>query len=82
MSTNTIAEQLSQLLLVPENGMKSQLGQVLHRLDLIDVWGGIPSGAKILELGCGQGDCTIALAHEVGENGSVTAVDPAPPDYG
>ncbi|KAF8182960.1 S-adenosyl-L-methionine-dependent methyltransferase [Pholiota molesta] len=45
------------------------------------MWRDFP-GMKVLELGCGQGDCTIALASTVGENGSVDAVDPAPPDYG
>lgn len=33
-------------------------------------------------LGCGQGDMTAAIAALVGEQGHVTAVDPAPLDYG
>jgi len=39
-------------------------------------------GEKVLELGCGQGDTTISLAAVVGEQGHVTALDPAPLDYG
>jgi len=35
-----------------------------------------------MEIGCGQGDCTAVLATVVGETGHVTALDPAPPDYG
>ena len=55
--------------------------QIQHRLDLITRWV-IQPGEKVLEIGCGQGDCTITLAGVVGENGHVTAVDPAPLDYG
>ena len=76
------ADDLASLLLVPENGSNSQVAQIAHRQELIVKWGGIPPGAKVLELGCGQGDCTIVIADLVGENGSVDAVDPAPPDYG
>jgi hypothetical protein len=76
------AEDLAKLLLVTENGMNSQVAQIAHRQNIIAACGGISPGMKVLELGCGQGDCTIALASTVGENGSVDAVDPAPPDYG
>ncbi|KAH8096773.1 S-adenosyl-L-methionine-dependent methyltransferase [Cristinia sonorae] len=55
--------------------------QIQHRIDLIKSWD-IQPGEKILELGCGQGDCTIALAAAVGEEGHVTAVDPGSLDYG
>lgn len=55
--------------------------QLDHRFDLVDAFG-IQPGDKVLELGCGQGDCTVALAVAVGANGHITAVDPAPADYG
>ncbi|KAJ5771897.1 hypothetical protein N7520_002426 [Penicillium odoratum] len=55
--------------------------QIQARVDLFKTWG-IPSGSKILEIGCGQGDCTLAMAYLVGEKGHVTGVDPAPLDYG
>ncbi|TEA13235.1 Methyltransferase ustM [Colletotrichum sidae] len=58
-----------------------QLTQTLHRLALLEHWD-IAPGSKILELGCGQGDCTTVLASAVGENGTVVAVDPASLDYG
>lgn len=58
-----------------------QHSQTLHRLVLLQYWD-IAPGSKVLELGCGQGDCTTVLAYTVGERGSVVAVDPAELDYG
>ena len=58
-----------------------QESQTRHRLVLLQHWN-IPSGTKVLELGCGQGDCTTVLASAVGEQGGVVAVDPADLDYG
>ena len=58
-----------------------QHSQTLHRLALLQHWD-IPTGSKVLELGCGQGDCTTVLACAVGEQGMVVAVDPADLDYG
>ncbi|KAL3462313.1 putative SAM-dependent methyltransferase [Aspergillus heterothallicus] len=58
-----------------------QHAQTLHRLKLLQHWN-IPNGSKVLELGCGQGDCTAVLASAVGEQGRVVAVDPAESDYG
>jgi predicted methyltransferase len=58
-----------------------QLHQTQHRLDIISDLNIFP-GAKVLEIGCGQGDCTPVLAELVGETGLVTAVDPAPLAYG
>lgn len=58
-----------------------QHSQTIHRLELLQRWN-IPTGSKVLELGCGQGDCTTVLASAVGEQGKVVAVDPAELDYG
>lgn len=55
--------------------------QSLHRLKLIDFWG-IKEGNKVLEIGCGQGDTTIALAYAVGEKGFVHGLDSADESYG
>jgi len=55
--------------------------QLQHRLDLVEAFG-IQKGMRVLEIGCGQGDTTAALADAVGENGYVVAIDIASPDYG
>ncbi|TGO14481.1 hypothetical protein BTUL_0052g00190 [Botrytis tulipae] len=57
------------------------LAQIRHRVELVNFWS-IPSGSKVLEIGCGQGDTTLVLAAQVGENGHVDAVDPGDPNYG
>lgn len=55
--------------------------QTEHRLKLVQAWG-IKEGSRVLEIGCGQGDTTAALAYVVGEAGFVHGVDIAAPDYG
>jgi predicted methyltransferase len=55
--------------------------QLEHRIELIKQWD-IKPGAQILELGGGQGDCTVVLADAVGQSGHVTAVDPGALEYG
>lgn len=57
------------------------LSQTYHRIKLVEAWG-IGPGERVLEIGCGQGDCTAVLASAVGDAGHVTAVDPGRPDYG
>jgi predicted methyltransferase len=57
------------------------VGQMTERVQLVRSWG-IQPGESVLEVGCGQGDTTIALAVAVGAEGRVVAVDPANPDYG
>lgn len=52
-----------------------------HRLKLIDFWG-IKEGDRVLEIGCGQGDTTVALGYVVGENGFVHGLDCADENYG
>jgi precorrin-6B methylase 2 len=54
--------------------------QLAHRVDVLSQ-SNIQDGDRILELGCGQGDCTSALAL-LYPNSHITAVDPAPSGYG
>jgi len=53
-----------------------------HRLSLVSLFD-IQPDSRVLEIGCGQGDCTVVLADAVGDGGGhVDAVDPGAPDYG
>lgn len=78
---NLSAIDLAVLSLQPPGVSTVQLRQTEHRISLVSKWN-IPEGATILEIGCGQGDCTVVLAEAVGPNGHVTAIDPAPLTYG
>ncbi|WP_246943542.1 SAM-dependent methyltransferase [Bacillus pinisoli] len=55
--------------------------QLQHRLALVQSFG-IQKGMRVLEIGCGQGDTSVAIADAVGETGQVVAIDMASPDYG
>ncbi|MER5731846.1 methyltransferase domain-containing protein [Streptomyces sp. NPDC002138] len=55
--------------------------QTRYRSELVRHWG-IAPGARVLEVGCGQGDMTAVLADAVGPHGHVLAVDVADPSYG
>lgn len=65
----------------PAIASQCQRLQNSHRANLINIWS-ISPDSKILEIGCGQGDCTEILARVVGPSGHVDAIDPAPLDYG
>jgi ubiquinone/menaquinone biosynthesis C-methylase UbiE len=80
MSTE-VAATIARVSLHDSAHFSIQLSQTLHRLALLQHWN-IPPSSKVLELGCGQGDCTTVLAFAVSEEGKVVAVDPAELDYG
>ena len=52
-----------------------------HRLSLIKAWD-IPPGQRILDIGCGQGESSLALAEALGPACHITGIDDAHPDYG
>jgi ubiquinone/menaquinone biosynthesis C-methylase UbiE len=81
MSTPSDAESLARISLHDPANFNVQHSQTKHRLLLLQHWN-IPTGSNILELGCGQGDCTTVLARAVGEKGRIVAVDPAELNYG
>lgn len=81
MPTHLDAASIARLSLHDPAHLNIQDSQTLHRLIFLQHWN-IPIGSKVLELGCGQGDCTTVLASAVGEQGRVVAVDPADLDYG
>ncbi|KAJ5204566.1 uncharacterized protein N7498_005445 [Penicillium cinerascens] len=81
MSTQLDAAVIARVSLHDPTYFSIQHSQTVHRLVLLQHWN-IPVDSKVLELGCGQGDCTTVLASAVGEQGRVVAVDPAELDYG
>ncbi|KAF2427190.1 putative SAM-dependent methyltransferase [Tothia fuscella] len=76
-----LAESLAAKCLCDSLHSDVQLGQTRHRIKLVNAWQ-ISSGSNVLEIGCGQGDCTAVLASVTGESGHVDAIDPAPLSYG
>ena len=52
---------------------------VRDRMEIVDCWS-IQPGWRVLEVGCGNGWMTVALAAAVGDKGHVTAVDIDPHD--
>ncbi|KAK5995482.1 Methyltransferase ustM-like protein [Cladobotryum mycophilum] len=67
--------------IAPKEHMGIQIPQAEHRINFVNFWK-IAPGSRVLEIGCGQGDCTAVLAEAVGPTGHVDAVDPGRPDYG
>lgn len=54
----------------PTKSSPGLTAQMSHRIKIVEFWG-IAPGSRILELGCGQGDTTVALAHAVGPTGHI-----------
>lgn len=83
--TSQKANSLSPFFLHKQNNReatRSLEAQLEHRINLVRYWD-ITPGSRVLEIGCGQGDCTLVLADAVGEEGHIDAIDPgARPDYG
>ena len=88
---NALAEYLSSFAIgAKANGDPVQISQIRHRLAIISSWfGDLPTAAAYfkdktgVEIGCGQGDMTIAIASLLSEHShKLYAVDPAPPEYG
>jgi SAM-dependent methyltransferase len=93
-STSTLDEEMSGPVLRPPEDLQKcllendrspdpdhTLAAIKHRQRLVRFWG-LTRGARILEIGCGQGDCTVVLADAVGPQGLVVGIDPGPDDYG
>ncbi|KAG5747905.1 hypothetical protein H9Q69_009890 [Fusarium xylarioides] len=77
----SIAPSIASHSLSTPESLQIEIDQTTHRLELINFFQ-VPASSHILEIGCGQGTCTVVLGHAVGENGHVDAIDPAPLDYG
>jgi SAM-dependent methyltransferase len=81
MSERLSTDALAALMAAGAVSPAEQLRQTAFRVALVDAWE-IPAGARVLEIGCGQGDTTAVLADAVGKRGRVIAVDAAEPTYG
>lgn len=75
------AKTIASYFPTPPSQAHIEIGQAEHRIQLINLWQ-IAPGSRILEIGCGQGNCTAVLAEAVGPSGHIDAVDPGSPDYG
>jgi SAM-dependent methyltransferase len=75
------AREIASLMAASAHDSDIQVTQTSYRLELADTWQ-IPEGARVLEIGCGQGDMTAVLADRAGPNGTVVGTDVAPRDYG
>ena len=75
------AEDLAQLMELAGDSPEIQTAQTAFRMRIMQSWA-VPEGARVLEVGCGQGDMTAVLADAVGPSGRIYAVDNASPDYG
>lgn len=81
-SVSFTAESIASLCLSTIQPYSSiQLSQTKHRLNICQQWK-IPRRSSILEIGCGQGDCTAVLASLIDSPGHVTALDPGDASYG
>jgi len=69
------------LYLPPYSNAKYNLASITHRQNLVKLWR-IPTGARVLEIGAGQGDFTVPVADAVGPSGHVVALDPIDPNEG
>ncbi|EWG55431.1 hypothetical protein FVEG_13429 [Fusarium verticillioides 7600] len=77
----SIAPSIASHSLSTPESLQIEIDQTTHRLELLEFFH-IPASSSILEIGCGQGTCTVVLGHVVGEDGHIDAIDPAPLDYG
>ncbi|KAF4498115.1 SAM-dependent methyltransferase [Fusarium agapanthi] len=77
----SIATSIASHSLSTPESLQIEIDQTTHRLQLLNFFH-VPASSHILEIGCGQGTCTVVLGHAVGEDGHVDAIDPAPLDYG
>ena len=74
-------EGIAKCMAMYEFDPQEQINKTRFRSMFVEKWG-VSCGAKVLEVGCGQGETTAVLAEAVGVNGYVIATDPASYNYG
>lgn len=72
---------LSSCLREPSLDAEFYIPRFQNRLTIVDTWS-IQAGQHLLDIGCGQGESSLALALAVSSQGHITALDPAQPEYG
>lgn len=72
---------LSSCLYEPSLEAEVYIPRFQNRLTIVDAWS-ISAGLHLLDIGCGQGESSLALALAVSPLGHITALDPAQPEYG
>lgn len=77
----SLAPTIASYSLSTPESLQIEIDQATHRLNLLNFFRIQPS-SSILEVGCGQGTCTVVLGQATGSGGHVDAIDPAPLDYG
>lgn len=77
-NVNTI---LANCLLLEKQREPAWIPRIKVRLAIVGAWD-IKPGARILDIGCGQGESAVTLAHMLGPDTAVHAIDPGLPDYG
>lgn len=78
---NKVVDSIVECMATNKEMSNIQKIQTEHRLKLAEFWN-IKKGDRVLEIGCGQGDTTVVLAHLVGEKGFVQGIDIGSPAYG
>jgi ubiquinone/menaquinone biosynthesis C-methylase UbiE len=78
MNTPSLLDAVTRPVIAETYGLLPS--QTTHRINVLE-HSSIRNGDKILEIGCGQGDCTTVLALLYPDS-QITAIDPAPTDYG
>lgn len=53
------AIKIASYQLVPPNGLAVEEAQATHRINLINSLKVIQLGSKVVEIGCGEGSCTL-----------------------
>ncbi|RGP69220.1 sam-dependent methyltransferase [Fusarium longipes] len=77
----SLAPSIAAHNLLTLDNLQIEIDQATHRLNLLNSFR-IPPSSNILEIGCGQGTCTVVLSAATGPSGHVDAIDPARLDYG
>lgn len=72
---------LSTCLYVKQHEALVWIPRIKVRLAITEAWA-IEPGARVLDIGCGQGESSVVLAQVLGPTSAIVGIDTARPDYG